>query len=101
MPPRQRLIRQAIHSLRCGKARDGVLTEARERVRHVTCKIGRRDNCSAELGRDLFQPCREIHGRPNAGEIETVAAADIAVHHLANMECKPKPYWRLVFARWR
>ena len=40
----------------------------------------------AELRRDLLQPRREIDRRPDAGEIEPVAAADVAVQHLADVE---------------
>ena len=56
------------------------------------------DNRFAELGRDLFQPGREIHRRADAGEIEAVAAADIAVHDLADMKRKAEPDRRLVLA---
>ena len=35
---------------------------------------------------DFFQPCREIDGRPDAGEVEPVAAADIAVQNFSDMQ---------------
>ena len=48
------------------------------------------DDRLAELRRDLLQPRREIDRRPDAGEIEPVAAADIAVQHLADVQRQPE-----------
>ena len=75
-----------------------MLSEAAELIRKVAGKIRRRYDRFAELGRDLFQPRRKIHRRADAGEVEAVAAADIAVHHLADMEREPEAYRLLVLA---
>ena len=56
---------------------------------------------SPELRGDLFQPRRKIHRRPDAGEIEAVAAADIAVHHLADVQREPEADRILAFRRAR
>ena len=61
-------------------------------------ECGGRDNRFAELGGNLFQPRGEIHRRADAGEIEAIAAADIAVHDLADVKRKPEAYRRLVLA---
>ena len=39
-------------------------------------------------GGDLFQPRGEVHRRADTGEVEPVAAADVAVHHVAGVERK-------------
>src|SRR5215469_6136777 len=38
----------------------------------------------------LFKPRRQVDGRADTGEIESVAAADIAVQHLADMQREAK-----------
>ena len=84
----------------CGAAKPATACSPRRRnsIREVAGKIRRRNDRFAELGRDLFQPRREIHRRADAGEVEAVAAADIAVHHLADMEREPEAYRLLVLA---
>jgi hypothetical protein len=46
----------------------------------------RGDDGAVEAGGDLFQPGCEIHRRIDAGEIQPITAADVAVQHLADME---------------
>ena len=41
---------------------------------------------SSQAGRELLEPRREVYGRADAGEIQPVTAADIAVEHLAEMQ---------------
>ena len=36
----------------------------------------------------LFGACGKIDGGPNAGEIEPIAAADIAVEDIADVQCQ-------------
>ena len=38
----------------------------------------------------FFTPRRQVHARADTGEIEPVAAADIAVQHLAEMQGEAK-----------
>src|SRR3954471_477427 len=40
--------------------------------------------------RDLLEPGGKVHGRADAGEVEAVAAADIAVENVADVEGHPK-----------
>ena len=82
--------RQPEHHLRRRETGYRMLAEAPELVREVRGKIGGRDDGFAEFGRNLLQPRREIDRRADAGEVEAVAAADIAVHHLADMQRKPE-----------
>src|SRR6478672_1169240 len=77
---------QAEHRLRRRKARHGAFAEAQEILRQVGGEFRRSDDRLAELRRDLLQPRREIDRRPDAGEIEPVAAADIAIQQLADVQ---------------
>src|SRR5665213_1177039 len=43
-----------------------------------------------QAARDLFQPGREIDRGPDAGEVEPVAAADVAVENLSDMQREPE-----------
>ena len=54
-------------------------------------EIAGRDDRPAELARELFQPRREVDRRPDTGEVEPLAAADIAVKHLADVQRQAEP----------
>src|SRR6516165_2260003 len=53
---------------------------------------GRSQHCAAEPAGQLFEARDEVDGRPDAGEIEPVAAANIAVKHLADMQSQPEAH---------
>src|SRR5271156_828063 len=84
--------------LRRREAGHRVRAKLPELVRKTCREFGGGDNRLAELGGDLLQTRGEIDRRPDASEIETIAAADVAVHHLADMKRQPKAYWRFVLA---
>src|SRR6187200_288981 len=97
--PSLRWVGQAEHRLRRRKARHGALAELRELLRQVGGELRRSDDRLAELRRDLLQPRREIDRRPDAGEIEPVAAADIAILHLADVQREAEADRALAVAR--
>jgi len=45
-----------------------------------------RDHGTAEGCDKFFQPRRQVHARPDTGEVEPARAANIAVEHLAHMQ---------------
>src|ERR1700734_1765022 len=84
------LVRQTVDALSPGKSGDRKLAEfgpaAGADVREA---LGRYDG-AMQLAGDLLQPCCEIDGGADAGEVEPVAAADIAVEDLADMQRNPE-----------
>src|ERR1700733_1511796 len=74
--------------LRRGKARHSVLAQRAELSWTVTGKLRRSDDRLAELGSDFLQTRRQIHRRADASKVEPVTAADIAVHHFADVQGK-------------
>src|SRR6202522_788505 len=79
---------QAENGLRHGKARHGVLAERAELSRTVTGKLRRGDHRLPELGCDFLQPRRQIHRRADASKVESITAADIAVHYLTRVRAR-------------
>src|SRR4029077_7960990 len=51
---------------------------------------------AVELAGDLFQSRSKIDGRANTGEVEPVAAADIAVQDCSDMQCEAETETLLV-----
>jgi len=52
------------------------------------------DDRAAELACDLFEPRRQIHRWADTSEIQAVAAADIAVEHIAQMQREAEAHAR-------
>src|ERR1035437_10299944 len=55
-------------------------------------EFGGQNDRSPKAGGELFEPRCEVHRRADAGEIQPVTAADIAVEHFAKMERQTKAY---------
>src|SRR5215467_10585537 len=53
-------------------------------------EIFRSENGAAEPAGQLLQPGRQVYRRPDASEIQPVAAADIAEQHVADMQRQTK-----------
>src|SRR4051794_19747193 len=81
----------------CGfrKARDRKLTEIAPAAAADAGKAFRGHHRATEPARDLFQPRRQIDRRADAGEVEPVAAADIAVENSSDMQrdAEAKPFY--------
>ncbi len=61
-------------------------TDLHQIVRTVFCELLRRHNAAPQLARQFFQARGQIDRRTDAREIEPVAAADIAVKNVADVE---------------
>src|SRR5260370_326990 len=55
-------------------------------VRAVAREFSRSEEDSPQLSRQLLDARREVYRRADAGEIQTISAADIAVQNLAQMQ---------------
>jgi len=62
------------------------LAESGEFVRAATREFPGGEDRASELAGQLFNACGTVDGRANAGEIEPVAAADIAVEDIADVQ---------------
>jgi hypothetical protein len=60
------------------EAGEAELAESGEFVRAATREFAGGEDRASELAGQLFNACGTVDGRANAGEIEPVAAADIA-----------------------
>ena len=60
--------------------------ERLEAVRAMLREFIRDEDCASQLPSQLLEPGGEIHRRPDAGEVETCAAPDVAVKHLAHVQ---------------
>src|SRR5919109_1727696 len=70
------------------------LSDWREFARTVVREFPGGEDRPPQLAGQLFHACGKIDGWPNTGEIEPVAAADIAVEHIAYVQCQTKPQSR-------
>src|SRR5258708_39105408 len=80
------LIHQPEHARRLGKARNRKLAEVAPAALADAGKSFRRHHRAMQPAGQFFQPRRQIDCRPDAGEIEPAAAADIAVKNSSDME---------------
>src|SRR5262249_45528637 len=76
------------YRLRRAEAGELEFSNGQQPARTVKAEIAGSDDRAAELAGKLFQPRGEVHCRPDDGEVEPVAAADIAVKHLADVQCQ-------------
>src|SRR3954453_6307096 len=83
---RRNLIGQPVDALWLRKAGDRKFAKVAPQRRTGLRKTRRGDDRAAETARDLFQPCRQIDRRSDAGEVEPVAAADIAIQDAPDMQ---------------
>src|SRR5215475_3710265 len=77
---------EAEHRLSRAKASKCKLVDNSELVRAVDGKFTGGEDCSPQLTGQLLEARRQIHRRTDAGEVQTVAAADIAVQNFAHMQ---------------
>ena len=56
-----------------------------EMVRAMPREFFRGEDHASQAAGELLDARRQIHRRTDAGEVQTVAAADVAVQHLAHM----------------
>ena len=89
---------QAKHRLRRGKTGYRVLAELPKITPAIPCKFRGRDDRFAELGGNFLQTGGEIHRRSDTSKIEPVAATDIAIHHLTDVEREPEADGRFTLA---
>src|SRR5260221_1373886 len=82
----RRLVAEAERRLRRAEPGEGEFADRDELGAAVTGELARGKNDSAEPGGQLLDARREVHRRPDRGEVETVAATDIAVEDLAEMQ---------------
>src|SRR5947209_19693765 len=84
-------MRQPIDPFRLGKPGDRKLTEVAPVFIAAYLREARRSNHRAmQAGGYLFQPCCEVDRGTDAGEVEPVSAAAVAVEHRAEMERQPE-----------
>ena len=84
-------IRQPEYQLRCVKAGQPEFTERGEFFRAVAREFTGSEDRVAQLGGQLFDPGGTIDGWTNASEIKSIAAADIAVEDIADVQCQAEP----------
>src|SRR5512147_1632447 len=72
---RQRFIGKAINTRGLRKTGDRKFAEIAPPAPADAGEAFGSDDRALGLACDLFQPCRQIHRRPDAGEVEPVAAA--------------------------
>jgi hypothetical protein len=58
----------------------------------MACEFVAGDNDSAQFASKFLQPGRQIYCRTNAGEIQPVAAANVAVQHFPYVERQSKTH---------
>src|SRR5207302_182363 len=58
----------------------------------MACEFVTGDDDSAQFGSKFLQPGRQIYRGTNAGEIQPVAAANVAVQHFPNVERQSKTH---------
>src|SRR5689334_21989069 len=73
------LLRESEHPCGLGKSGHRKFAEIAPAARADAGKALRRHHGAVQPSGQLFQPRRQIDRRPDAGEVEPVAAADIAV----------------------
>src|SRR5215468_5519803 len=76
------LIFEAEHPLRRAEAGEGEFPESSEVARAAAREFIGGEDPASQLTRQLFNARGEIDGRTNAGEIEPIGAADIAVEDI-------------------
>src|SRR6187399_2881539 len=84
---RRVLVRQSVDPRGLGETGDRKLAEIAPASPADAGEPFRRHDGALGLARNLFQPRRQIYRRPDASEVEPVAAADIAVENPPDMEC--------------
>src|SRR5438105_4673049 len=85
------LIHQPVDPRGLRKPRNRKLAEVAPVALADAGKAFRRHDGAMQFAGELFQPRRQIYRRPNAGEIEPGAAADIAVKNSSDMQCDAEP----------
>src|SRR3984885_1123341 len=86
----RRFVLQAVDALGLGKTGDRKLAEVRPFALADPGESSRRYDGAMEPAGDFFQPRRQIDGGTDAGEIEPVAAADIAEQNFSDMQRHPE-----------
>ena len=84
----RRLILETEDRLRCAEPGKREFAECREFTRAVAGKFSRGEDGASELAGQLFDARCKIDRGPDAGEIEAIAAADIAVEDIADVQCQ-------------
>jgi hypothetical protein len=86
------LIVEAEDALRAPDPGQAEGPDRHQRVLGMRGERGRPQHRAAEPAGQLFEARNEVDGRPDAGEIKPVAAANIAVQHLADMQSQPEAH---------
>src|SRR5262245_4358530 len=87
----RRLIIETEHLLRCAEAGKGEFAECGEFTRAMAGKFPRGEDGAPQLAGQLFDARCKIDSGPDAGEIEAIAAADIAVKDIAYVQGQAEP----------
>src|SRR5215470_14027389 len=77
---------EAKHELRRAEAGKSELAECGELTPAMLCELTGSQDPAPQLAGQLFDARGEIDGRTNAGEVEPIAAADIAVQDIADVQ---------------
>src|ERR1700738_1211398 len=85
----RRFVEQAVDALGLREAGDRKLAEISPAAGADAGEAFRGHDGAMEPAGDLFQPCRKIDRGPDAGEVEPVATADIAVKNFPHMQRDP------------
>ena len=75
-----------VSGLFLGKARYGKFSDRTEIAAAIFGEFLRRQNSAAEPAGKLFQARRQIYRRADTSKVEAIAAADIAVEHVTQMQ---------------
>src|SRR6202035_1248769 len=88
--PHRNFVFEAKHELRRAKAGKGELAECGELAPAMLCELAGSQDPAPQLAGQLFDARGEIDGRTDAGEVESIAAADIAVEDIADVQGQAK-----------
>src|SRR5262249_32690991 len=77
---------EAIDRLRLAEASERKLTERHDSGRAMARELSGEDGRSFLVARQPLQACRQVYRRPDAGKVEPVRGADIAVEHIADVQ---------------
>src|ERR1700741_1719914 len=86
-----RFIRQPEYQLPCAKAGQPEFTERGEFSRAVAREFTGSEDRAAQLAGQLFDAGGTIDGWTNASEIKSIAAADITVEDITDVQCQAEP----------
>ena len=82
--------REPEHSPAAVDAAKREVAERRELLWAMFRELIGRQNRASQSATKVFYPSRQVHGWPDAGEIQPISSAYVSVHDLAEMERQPE-----------